>query len=99
LEQYRLDGAVLLRSATDFHTVSTFEQPDRGVLDTFPNRDAFASRAVHYYAATRAATPTAKAVNQPPDEVALARVALLNQDICEPTAHKALLDPVHVFRH
>jgi hypothetical protein len=29
-EQYRIDGAVLLRSPTDFHSVSTSKQPDRG---------------------------------------------------------------------
>ena len=52
-----------------------------------------------HYAATRAAAPTPKAVDQPPDEVAVAAVSLLDQDIGEPTALQALFDPVHVFRH
>jgi hypothetical protein len=26
-ERYRIDGAVLLRSPTDFHSVSTYKQP------------------------------------------------------------------------
>ena len=52
-----------------------------------------------HYAATRAAAPTPKAVDQPPDEVAVAAVSLLHQDIGEPPALQALFDPVHVFRH